>query len=133
MVRQAQLNPLGLDRQRFTVAVDGDDHIIGCVQIKPHCDGSRELASLVVAPECRQQGVGGLLVQHAMNEAGPPLWLMCRLSLTRYYRQFGFRKVKDGARMPPYFRRIFYVLTLVYRLLRRDMALAIMVWSETEA
>lgn len=136
MVRNARLFPLGLNWRRFIVAATGeggnDEHITGCVQIKPHDDGSRELASLVVAPPCRQQGLGSRLVRHAQRKAGPPLWLMCRSSLATYYRQFGFQTVARADEMPPYFRRIFKATRLFYRLLRRDTALAIMVWVTPE-
>ena len=44
LVRSSGINPTGLAWQRFLVALDAAGELIGCVQIKPHRDGSRELA-----------------------------------------------------------------------------------------
>ena len=38
--------------------------VIGCAQIKPHRDGSRELASLVVHPDYRGQGIARRMIQY---------------------------------------------------------------------
>jgi N-acetylglutamate synthase-like GNAT family acetyltransferase len=50
LVRVARINPLGLDWRRFVVALAENEVVIGCGQLKPHRDGSWELASIVVAP-----------------------------------------------------------------------------------
>ena len=52
MVRGERLNPFSLDWRRFIVAEDENGSVVACVQVKPHGDGSRELASLVVLPQC---------------------------------------------------------------------------------
>lgn len=129
LVHSERLNPLGLDWRRFTVAEDSDGNIVGCVQIKRHRDGSRELASLVVAPQWRGRRLGSCLVQQAKAAAGPPLWLMCRIELAPYYRQFDFVLKQDAVEMPAYFRRIFLPTRWLYHLLGRTPALAIMLWD----
>ena len=50
LIRAVHINPLGLDWRRFVVAVDEEGAVIGCGQVKPHGDGTRELASIAVAP-----------------------------------------------------------------------------------
>src|SRR5438094_625508 len=55
IVRAARINPRNLDWQRFLLAQWGQD-IVGVGQVKPHADGSRELASIAVVPEWQGNG-----------------------------------------------------------------------------
>ena len=110
LIRAVQINPSGLDWRRFLVAVDGDGRMIGCAQIKPHGDGSRELASLAVQPDWRGRGVARALVERLLEEAPRPLYLMCRAGLGPLYERFGFRAIGPEA-MPRYFRRIHALFT----------------------
>jgi N-acetylglutamate synthase-like GNAT family acetyltransferase len=79
--------------------------MVGCGQIKPHGDGSRELASIAVAPAWREQGVARSIIEHLMAGEPGPLYLTCRASLGRFYARFGFQAIEQ-AQMPPYFRRV---------------------------
>lgn len=128
LVRRAGLNPFSLDWRRFTVAVDPAGNIIGCVQYKPHGQSVMELASLVVAPEWQGQGVGRALVEHLQAQIGPPLWLICRSTLTSYYRHFGFQEVTEVTQLPPYFRRIARLARLWHRVGGAEYV-AMMVWN----
>jgi amino-acid N-acetyltransferase len=105
LVYAARINPTGLDWRRFTVAISPSGEMIGCVQIKPHRDGSRELASLVVAPAWRGQGVARLLVEQFISAHPGRLYLTCRAGLGGFYKKFGFR-VAAETEMTPYFRRL---------------------------
>jgi N-acetylglutamate synthase-like GNAT family acetyltransferase len=66
MVLREKMNPLGLQAARFVVAEDDGGGcqgrwLSGVGQLKPLPGGDSELlelASLVVAPQCRGQGVG---------------------------------------------------------------------------
>ena len=58
LIRQVRINPMALDWRRFLVVVDEQHRVIGCGQVKPHADGTRELASLAVVPEWQRQGIG---------------------------------------------------------------------------
>jgi amino-acid N-acetyltransferase len=104
LVRAARLNPLGLDWRRFVVAVDEEGEIIGCGQLKPHRDGSWELASIVVVPAWRGQGVARVVIEHLLVGNPRPLWLTCVSRLVPFYARFGFSEVTALADMPPYFR-----------------------------
>jgi N-acetylglutamate synthase-like GNAT family acetyltransferase len=53
LIRQVGINPLGLDWRRFLIAVDAGGQLVGCGQVKPHADGSLELASIAVQPAWR--------------------------------------------------------------------------------
>jgi N-acetylglutamate synthase-like GNAT family acetyltransferase len=105
LVRSANLNPTGLDWRRFILAEDSDSTVIGCVQRKPHRDGSTELASLVVAQEWRGIGVARALIEAVVDEHTGPLFLMCRADLGVFYQRFGFEGLKIES-MPKYFQRI---------------------------
>lgn len=127
MVRAARLNPFRLDWQRFWLAVNTEQEIIGCIQVKPHGDGINELASLVTQQVWRHQGVGRLLVEHLQQETGPPLWLMCESSLTSFYQRFGFGEVREMQEMPAHF-RFMRRLSRLFIPPRSGRYLAIMVW-----
>lgn len=128
LVRQSGINPFGLRWQRFLIAFD-DGQRIGCVQLKPHRDGSRELASLVVAPAWRHRGVARELIGELQTTCAPPLWLTCRSGLRRFYRQYGFREVEQDEPQPGYYRWARRAMRLYARLRRSRLRLAVMVWE----
>ncbi len=104
IVRAAGINPLSLHWQRFLVTEEGG-RIIGLAQMKPHWDGSRELASLAVVPERRGNGIGSALVRALLAGERGPIYLTCREPLESYYARFGFCRLVNRE-MPPYFRRL---------------------------
>jgi amino-acid N-acetyltransferase len=106
LVWAARINPLGLAWRRFVVAVDEKGVVIGCGQIKPHRDGSWELASIVVAAAWRGQGVARAIIAHLLAGSPRPVWLTCIASIVSFYSRFGFSEVTNLAEMPPYFRRV---------------------------
>lgn len=128
MVRDARLNPFGLRWSRFIVAVDDEDGaIIGCGQVKPHWDGCRELASIVVRRDWRRRGVAREIIQRLQSANESPLWLMCASPLIPFYERTGFGEVKITAHMPPYFRGISRLSALLFPLFRGVTFLAVMV------
>jgi amino-acid N-acetyltransferase len=122
IVRAARITPFGLDWPRFIVAESAADSlaqrsgagqqspcgghiIIGVGQVKPHRDGSRELASIVVVPEYRRQDVASALIRALIERENGPLYLTCRRELEGFYERFGF-KVVPRSLLPPYLARI---------------------------
>ena len=110
LVRAAQINPLGLQWQHFTLAVDeatGD--VVGTGQIKAHDDGSRELASIATRPDYQRRGIAREMVRRLMEqhraETRAPLYLMCAGALRTFYEPFGFRVI-ERTEMPRYFQRL---------------------------
>jgi amino-acid N-acetyltransferase len=104
IVRAAWLNPLDLDWRRFLVATWGPD-IIGAGQVKPHRDGTRELASIVVVPEWQGQGVGSAMIRSLLAREAGPLYLMTAPKTADFYPRFGFQKLSPPE-MTGYFRRL---------------------------
>lgn len=105
MVFFASLNPTRLDWRRFITVVDEGGKVVGCVQRKPHRDGSIELASLVVDEDWRGRGVGRALIESLVADHDGPLYLMCRAELGIFYQKFGFEALTLD-HMPLYFRRV---------------------------
>jgi len=130
IVRAAWIYPLDLDWQRFLLAQWGQD-IVGIGQVKPHADGSRELASIAVVPEWQGNGVGGALIRALLGRESGPIHLMCAENREDYYERFGFRRLERRA-MPAYFRR-FMLLAPVLSLLSLNRLRVIVMGRETDA
>lgn len=113
LVHEARINPMGLEWERFILAATGEGAVIGCGQIKPHRDGSSELASIVVAPDWRGQGIARRIIEHLVASHPGSLYLTCRGSLESFYNRFGFVALSPEE-MPPYFRRISRLVGVLY-------------------
>ena len=113
-VKDARLNPMSLNWPNFVIAEDGSE-TVGVGQVKAHGDGTRELASIVVAPARQGQGIGSAVIKNllARNPAAV-LHLTCRSGLQSYYERFGFRLL-NRADYPPYFARMIPLVNLVGR------------------
>ena len=111
IVRAARLIPVSLDWPRFLIAQWGQD-IIGVGQVKPHKDGTRELASIAVVPEWQGQGIGSLIIRALLAREPATLHLTCLPQNETYYLRFGFRRIPH-AEMTPYFRRLMHVARAV--------------------
>jgi len=109
LIRQVGINPIGLDWRRFIAAVDEDDRLIGCGQLKTHSDGTIELASIALCQEWRKKGVARALIECLLTKHSPPIYLMCQGDLRSFYEKFGFRIVETDE-MGRYFRRIAHLL-----------------------
>jgi N-acetylglutamate synthase-like GNAT family acetyltransferase len=105
LIRDAGINPTGLDWRRFIIAEGKNGQFAGCGQLKPHSDGSVEMASIAVIPEMRHQGVARIIIQEMIKKGPRPLYLTCRSQLGSFYEKFGFRPI-NGEKLPKYFRRI---------------------------
>jgi N-acetylglutamate synthase-like GNAT family acetyltransferase len=114
-VRNARLNPMSLNWPNFVVAEE-DGAVVGVGQVKAHGDGSRELASIVVAPERQGQGIGSTVIKTLLaSNSDAVLHLTCRRELQGYYERFGFRRL-NRAEYPPYFGRLIPLVNLIGRL-----------------
>jgi amino-acid N-acetyltransferase len=129
MVNDARINPMQLDWRRFLLAVDdAQNQVIGCAQVKPHGDGTRELASLVVLPARRGQGIARALIERLMSENPPPLYLTCQSGLEPLYWRFSFKALSFDE-MTPYFRRLWKLVGFLRRFMPGDPHLSVMRWD----
>ena len=106
LILRVRINPTQLDWRRFVVAVDPADRLVGCGQVKPHSDGSRELASVAVRPAWRLRRVASAIIVELQRLHPPLLWLTCRPRLAAFYERFGFLVVEQPEAMPRYFQKI---------------------------
>jgi N-acetylglutamate synthase-like GNAT family acetyltransferase len=125
LVRKEHLNPMGIHWSRFTVAVDQNDAVIGCAQMKIHFDSSRELASLVVEDRWRGQGIARALITSLLNEHPGVIYLTCAARLEPLYQHLGFCTLSPDE-MPPYFRRIYRLFNGLLTLFTRSGGFKVM-------
>jgi len=92
LMRPRDYNRINLQPACFFVAEDAGA-IVGIGQIKRHRDGIPELASLVVAPERRGEGIGHALVRALVARHRGPLYLFCLAALESFYAELGFQRV----------------------------------------
>ena len=125
LIHLVGINPTGLDWKRFVAAVDDQDEMLGCGQLKPHSQGIHELASIAVYPEHQGKGIGRAIIEYLLEDSPRPLYLMCESSNGPLYEKFGFRAI-PYEEMPRYFQRISKLAGLVTTLARREERLLIM-------
>jgi N-acetylglutamate synthase-like GNAT family acetyltransferase len=126
LIHTVQINPIGLDWRRFQVAMSPQGILLGCGQIKPHTDGSKELASIAVLESERSNGIAWEIISTLIKiELERPLYLMCRARLNSFYDKFGFKSI-DLKDMPSYFKRISKVERIFNSSSRADDRLLVM-------
>ena len=125
LIHLVGINPMGLDWKRFVVAVNDQDEMIGCGQLKPHGQEVIELASIAVYPEHQGKGVARAIIEHLLQDSPRPLYLMCESSNGSLYEKFGFHTI-PYEEMPRYFRRISKLVGLASTLANRQERLLVM-------
>ncbi len=130
LIRSEHLNPLGFHWRNFLVAEDNAGALVAVGAVKTHGDGSRELASIATVPEARGQGIAGAVIREilAREESaslGGRLSLTCRRSMKGFYEKFGFREI-GIEEMPPYFRRLYRLVSIAVKLAGRENQLTVM-------
>lgn len=128
LIWQVGINPLGLDWRRFTLAVDERDTILGCGQVKPHRDGTRELASIAVIESARGHGIARMIITSLMLAETPPLYLTCRPELQTLYTRFGFHTL-PRSEYPPYYQRLDGWVRFFTRFRRSNESFSLMRWD----
>ena len=127
LIRKVGINPFGIKWHRFLIAANEADALVGCGQVKPHRDGSHELASIAVEEAWRKNGVGRAIIRELQDGHGRPLWLTCRSELIPFYEASGFIEITELGGMPPHFRRVKRFARLLLTLTRQKVCLAVMV------
>jgi N-acetylglutamate synthase-like GNAT family acetyltransferase len=125
IIRSVRINPMDLDWKRFLLASSPDGELVACAQLKPHADGTLELASLAVRPAWRGRGLARRLVEQLLSDSPRPLYLTCRSGLESFYQKFGFRALANDE-LTPYFRRLQRLATGMMSLFRDGETLLVM-------
>lgn len=125
IISAVHINPMSLNWRRFVVATSQQGFLIGCGQIKPHGDGSQELASIAVQPEWRGKGIARAIIEHLLKEHPGTLYLTCRSQLGPLYQKFGFQTIQL-ADMPPYFRRLSQLVVTLNKIIHQPDDLLVM-------
>ena len=126
LIHAVNINPTGLDWRRFVIAVNPGGELVGCGQVKPHRDGSHELASIAVIPKMRGNGVARVIIERLLAEHSGVLFLTCRANMGPFYTKFGFR-IAELREMPRYFRTVQRFASAMLRLGMVDYGLLIMI------
>ena len=103
LVRSERLNPHKLDWPNFVVAVDQRD-LVGAVQLRNHGAGLRELGSLVVRKEARQQGIASRLIDALIAGANERVLMITGKAYAARYQRWGFRPIEPAAAPAPILR-----------------------------
>lgn len=83
-----------IELNRLIIARDGSD-IVGCVRTKDLPNGCVELASLVVSPNYRGQGIGIKLVNEVLiKDTRRPIYLLCMNDKENFYRKASFSLIQ---------------------------------------
>lgn len=125
LILRSGINPTALNRERFLVALTPNGDFIGCGQVKPHADGTMELASVAVLPSWRGRGVARALIESLLATHPGELYLMCQSYLGPLYEKFGFRVISEPE-MPTYFRRVSKLAGALENLRKANETLLIM-------
>lgn len=125
IISLVQINPISLNWRRFILATDREDRIIGCGQLKPHADGSQELASIAVLPDWRGKGIARTIIDHLLEQYPGTLFLTCRSQLEPMYQKFGFQSLQFDD-MPPYFWRLSRIVALFNKLFHQSDHMLVM-------
>ena len=104
LIWKVHINPTGLNWRHFLVAVDEQDRVIATGQIKPHRDGTREVASIATHADYRGQGLASAIINRLLAENPPPLYLKCAERMGPFYLRFHFR-ILEPAEMPAEYAR----------------------------
>ena len=122
LIWRVGINPFCLKWQHFLLAETEQGQFIGCAQLKPHSDGSIELASVAVEKAYRGRGLARRLIEQLLSNGPRPLYLVCRPELSTFYEKFGFWNI-GGENLSPYFRHIRFLFRLAKLLTGREQAI----------
>jgi N-acetylglutamate synthase-like GNAT family acetyltransferase len=121
MVRKARLNPRNLQWQRFVVA-EHDGRIVGIAQLRLHDDGAAELASLVVEPALRRQGIASRLIDALLVDTQAEVYTLIDQRFVNHFNRWKFTVI-DPRSLPSSVLRVYRVgrvVTTVASVLRRQ-------------
>ncbi len=75
--------------------------LVGCLRLKEVAPGAVVIDKMAVDPQRRGEGIGGQLMQAAMNAKGGTLYLYCHADAAGFYEKFDFKPVAPDALPEP--------------------------------
>jgi amino-acid N-acetyltransferase len=96
MAHKERVNPTQLDWPNFMLAID-DGAVVGAAQMRKHCDGSRELATLVVREEARGRSIATRLIDALLAREPGPVFMITGERYADHYARWGFRRREPTA------------------------------------
>jgi N-acetylglutamate synthase-like GNAT family acetyltransferase len=120
LLKAGGLRTKGIRWERFVVAVDENQQIIGCGQSKNHHHRFMEVLSIAVDESRRRGGVGREIIDHLTAQNSRPLFLMCKADLVAYYGKRGFYEANSNE-IPFYFRRMLWIMRFKQKLFGQKM------------
>ncbi|MFM9848704.1 MAG: GNAT family N-acetyltransferase [Hyphomicrobiaceae bacterium] len=96
LARGERVNPTGLSWPNFVVATN-DAAIMGAVQLRVHRDGSKELATLVVAREWRKRGFAAKLIETILTDQPDRIFMITGRSHAHHYARWGFLPIAPAS------------------------------------
>jgi amino-acid N-acetyltransferase len=93
LTRGERVNPTGLHWRRFFVA-ERDGALVGAVQMRLHRDGARELGTLVVVPQARNQGVAARLIGALLSRNRGRVLMVTGRKHAQHYARWGFAPIR---------------------------------------
>jgi amino-acid N-acetyltransferase len=121
MVRRARLNPAGLHWEQFVVGERGG-RAVGVAQLRRHSDGTKELASLVVEPGAREDGIATQMVDALLAGETAAVYALIDRRFVGHFARWDFRQA-GRSELPRSVSRIYLigrVVTTLGSLLRRQ-------------
>ena len=94
LIKLVDINPMDLKWPNFLLAVDdASGQVVASGQIKPHGDGTHELASIATHPDYQHRGLATQIINRLLAGHPDTLWLMCLTKMGPFYERFGFQAV----------------------------------------
>lgn len=93
LMKHERPDPADAGWPQFIVAADGFG-IVGAAQLRRHSDGSNEVASLVVLPPMRGQGIAARLLDALLAGRNAPVHIVARRAHATYFERWGFRGIQ---------------------------------------
>lgn len=107
LARGERVKPIGLRWQNFIIAESANE-LIGMVQLRPQMDGCRELGTLVVRRDSRQQGVAAVLIDTLLHNQSGCIVMITSAAYAHHYRRWGFAQI-DVGKAPTSVRRNYWM------------------------
>ena len=92
LARGERVKPIGLHWPNFMIAERANE-LVGKVQLRQHPAGSRELGTLVVRRDSRQQGIAAMLIVALLPKQNDGILMVTSAAHARHYGRWNFAPI----------------------------------------